>query len=221
MDGDIPTPVSEMTPEAAEAEIHSVQIDRDHPYWSDNHPGKDAAQERMTALYEVKAGAVGGASGTPDPADIEDADTGISTSPEFRQTIEDAMAAPETPDGYDFEDTKVKFGDDANWDGALESQMRPLFHAAGLSDTEANGLLNTFIEVQRSTPEQHEKMAVNTRITLQQRWGDDYNANMTVAANAAKKLGGENLISFLDNTGAGDHWNVIETLYRVGKRMGV
>jgi hypothetical protein len=82
-------------------------------------------------------------------------------------------------------------------------------------------LLNTFIEVQRSTPEQHEKMAVNTRITLQQRWGDDYNANMTVAANAAKKLGGENLITFLDETGAGDHWNVIETLHRVGKRMGV
>ena len=214
----VPAPVSEMAAEAADAEIHAVQIDKDHPYWSDNHPGKDAARERMAALYEIKAGVV---DDEPAPADIEDADTGISTSPQFRDAIEDAMAAPETPDGYDFEDTKLKFGDDANWDANLESQMRPLFHTAGLSDTDANGLLNTFIEVQRTTPEQHQKMKANTVIALEQRWGDDYNANLTTAQNAAMKLGGKNLISFLENTGAGDHWNVLETLHRGGQRMGV
>jgi hypothetical protein len=64
-------------------------------------------------------------------------------------------------------------------------------------------------------------MAANTRIALEQRWGDQYNANLTTAANAAMRLGGENLISFLENTGAGDHWNVLETLHRVGQRMGV
>lgn len=200
-----------------QAEINEIRTGA--AYNDSGHPQHTDTVARMSALYEAKHS--GGPTGEPEAADIEDADTGISTSPQFRDAIEDAMAAPETPDGYDFEDTKLKFGDDANWDANLESQMRPLFHTAGLSDTEANGLLNTFIEVQRTTPEQHAKMAANTRIALEQRWGDQYNANLTTAANAAMRLGGENLISFLDNTGAGDHWNVLETLHRVGQRMGV
>ena len=205
---------------AAQDQLDAMRADPNGAYMDSGHPRHQEAVDLGTALTEIVLTGKSGDEGS-EAADIQDEDTGLSTTPQFREAIADAMAPPETPDGYDFEDTKVKFGDDANWDGNLESQMRPLFHAAGLSDTEANGLLNTFIEVQRSPPEKHQKMAANTVTTLQQRWADDYNANMTTAVNAAMRLGGENLISFLDNTGAGDHWNVIETLYRVGKRMGV
>jgi len=155
------------------------------------------------------------------PAMQDDADTGMTVTNDFVETVADVMAPPETPEDYSFEDIKVKLGDDDAWDAGLEAQMRPVFHAAGLSDVEANGLVNTLIEVQKSTPEQHDRMTENTRITLQQRWGSDFVANLNTAKGAAQRLGGDELLAFIGNTRLGNQWNVVETLYRVGKRMGM
>ena len=108
----------------------------------------------------VKLGSPGRVSDEAAPAMHEDADTGMTVTNDFAETVADVMAPPETPEDYSFEDIKVRYGDDETWDADLEAQMRPIFHAAGLSDVEANGLVNTLIEVQGSTPEQHERMTM-------------------------------------------------------------
>jgi len=112
--------VATMSTEAAEAEIADVQGDPSHPYWSDNHPGKDAAKDRMTALYEVKSSG-DDYSDDPIPAYDTDADTGNSVTNDFQESIADAMAAPASPDDYDFTDLRVQHGDDETYDTELET----------------------------------------------------------------------------------------------------
>jgi hypothetical protein len=221
MDGD--ADIADITPDAAQAEINATRDDAGGAYWDSGHRDHGTSVDRVTALTEIVL------AGRSDdyfadeaaPAMQDDADTGMTVTNDFVETVADVMAPPETPEDYSFDDIKVKLGNDEAWDAGLEAEMRPIFHAAGLSDVEANGLVNTLIEVQNSTPEQHDRMTENTRITLQQRWGSEFAANLNTARGAAQRLGGNDFLKYLGETGLGNHWNVVETLYRVGQRMGM
>jgi hypothetical protein len=213
----VPTPVSEMTPEAADAEIAATNADPSLPYWSNNHPGKDAAKERMTALYEIAEGATGQAAGEPAPAYQDDPNTGISQTSDFDKQAEDLMAPADSPEAYDFDELKIQMGDDGNWDVEMEDKARGWFHTLGLSEAEGTAALKTYAEVIGYDDDQANQLRMSTQTVLDNKYGADLPAHLQAATGVARAAGGDELIQFLEDTGLGLNGPVIERLIRAAK----
>ena len=213
-------PVSEMTPAAVDAEIQSVMADTDHAYWSLNDPAKDAAKERMVALYERKAGA-GDTDGAdePTPAYQPNPETGISQTASFDQMAEDLMAPAASPDDYNFTGLRNQLGEDDGWDAEMETKARGWLHKLGLSEAEGEAALRTYAEISRYTDDQFTLMQISSEKVLTAKYGDELGANMEAAKRAAHSAGGDEFLAFLQDTRLGLHSPVIERLIRASKEL--
>jgi len=196
-----------------QGEIHEVQTS--DAYNDSGHPLHAETVAKMTSLYERKQ-ADGPADSSP-PAMVTDEETGNTVTNDFQETVEDAMAAPASPDDYDFSDLKVQYGDDETWDGELEIALRPVFHAAGMPDVEAQGFGKIYMEVQKMDPQQIDKMRQTTEQVLEQRHGS-YSEAMAIAERGAVAIGGMNLVHWLNDTGLAHNGQVIERLIIEGKK---
>jgi len=58
-----------------------------------------------------------------------------------------------------------------------------------------------------------------SEVVLKQEWGDNYDLNMAKAIHAAKKIGGDQLISLLDNTGLGNNPLLIKAFHKISKAV--
>ncbi|MBT7486548.1 MAG: hypothetical protein HN673_09290 [Rhodospirillales bacterium] len=197
-----------------QSEIHEVQTGE--AYNDSGHPEHASTVARMTELYEAKQGVA--PEDNSAPATLED-EHGNSVSSDFADNISEAMAAPASPDDYDFNDLRVQHGDDETYDIELETALRPVLHAAGMTDVEAHGFGKIYMEVQKMEPQQMEKMRESTQQVLEQRHGS-YSEAMAIAERGAIAIGGMELVHWLNDTGLAHNGQVVERLIIEGNKRG-
>ena len=205
--------VSAMSPDAAAKEITATLENPDHDYWKQGTPAHLRAVDRMTGLYEAKLGEAG-----EEPSELQ-AETGETRSPELEDEMAEVMTAPESPEEYSFD--KINPPPDVEWNHELEQDARGWFHAGGLSQVEVDGINAAMNDTMRRSDEQIARTREATITTLKLRLGNDgADAFIQRADDAARHLGGDDLINWLADTGLGADFRVLTALERAYTRLG-
>jgi hypothetical protein len=195
------TDAEPITPEAAAEEAAALNADRDGPLHNSGHPKHLDAIDRLATLLTAQ--------GAPS---VEGQD------PDLANLMEEAMPVPETPEAYDFSAFERPEG--AGWDTDQENMFRGFFHAAQLSQPEADQLMTI---ASSYAPEDSKPVdAEHTVTVLKARYrGDDeaLAADLKLAGEAVLKFGGQPLVDWLDATGLGNHLAFFDLALRKAKEM--
>jgi len=123
------------------------------------------------------------------------------------------IGRPEKPDGYDF-------GDD---EGVLDD-FREFAHQTGLSQDQAENILNLFGDIQEEEKTQRvkeiEDLALDTKINLQKEWGNKYEGKIDMATRAFAQFSSPELKSIMNETGLGNHPEMIRAFSKIGEILG-
>jgi len=133
---------------------------------------------------------------------------------------------PDEVSGYNLGDFKPPPG---AWDPKFAEGMLEDFHAAGLSNKQANEVMRSYGDRQGnlySTMQGAIQSAKNeTDKQLRTQWGDGYDANIEMAHRAFKHAFGDNAeqvaqIVLPDGRAMGDHPYFVEAFHRLSQTMG-
>ena len=120
---------------------------------------------------------------------------------------------PETPDGYDFGD-----------DGGDLDFYREAVHQIGLSQEQAQHMLDLYANVQEEQNEAQEKatadFAVESQIQLKREWQQNYDGNLDQAQRAFAQFSTPEFNEIMDETGLGNHPEVIKAFAKIGSMLG-
>ena len=124
------------------------------------------------------------------------------------------IGRPETPDGYDF-------GDDP--DNNLEFYKNAV-HELGLTQEQAQNMLELYAQVQEEQDSANKQSAsdyaVNSQIELKREWQGQYDANLDQAQRAFAQFSSPELNEMLDETGLGNHPELIKAFAKIGGMLG-
>mgnify|MGYP006127824379 FL=1 len=136
---------------------------------------------------------------------------------ENRESIWNQMGRPEQPNGYDF--TEFSGEDDTELDG-----FREFAHDSGFTQEQANNILNLYSNIleeeSNASTQQVEDQKVQTEIDLQREWGKNYDGKLDYAKRAFGQIGTPELSKLMDESGMGNHPEVIRAFSRVGEMLG-
>ncbi len=134
---------------------------------------------------------------------------------------------PETAEAYQF--PKILDADFMTQNGEFVSSMTSAFHSAGLSERQANTVVQSFLEGQNTLIEDHtakaQEVAESTRTELRKDWGDAYDAKMESVNEAATEMFGDGLDAFRmlqlnDGSFVGDNPFMVRVLAALGDTLG-
>jgi hypothetical protein len=135
---------------------------------------------------------------------------------ESRDSLWNQMGRPEQPNGYDF----TEYGDD---NGELDG-FREFAHETGLSQEQADSILGLYNNIQEEENsdyvQQMEDMKIQTQINLQREWGRNYDGKLDYAKRAYGQFGTPELSKLMDESGMGNHPEVIRAFSKVGEMLG-
>jgi hypothetical protein len=135
---------------------------------------------------------------------------------ESRDSLWNQMGRPEQPNGYDF----TEYGDD---NGELDG-FREFAHETGLSQQQADGILGLYSSIQEeesnASTQQTEDQKIQTQIDLQREWGKNYDGKLDYAKRAFGQIGTPELSKLMDESGMGNHPEVIRAFSKVGEMLG-
>ena len=135
---------------------------------------------------------------------------------ENRESIWNQLGRPEQPNGYNFDE----FGDE---NGELDG-FREFAHDSGLTQQQADNMLHLYNEIQEeehnASTQQMEDMKVQTEINLQREWGRNYDGKLDYAKRAFGQIGTPELSKLMDESGMGNHPEVIRAFSTVGEMLG-
>tara|TARA_R110000765_G_scaffold178074_2_gene283601 strand:- start:288 stop:1097 length:810 start_codon:yes stop_codon:yes gene_type:complete len=124
------------------------------------------------------------------------------------------LGRPEQANGYDF-------GEDV--DGVLDD-FKTFAHQNNFTQDQADNLLGLFSDMQEEDAQSEEQaiedLKVQTTIGLQRDWGRNYDGNLDYARRAYAQFGTAELTDVLDNSGFGNHPEVIKAFSKVGQLLG-
>ncbi len=125
------------------------------------------------------------------------------------------LGRPETAEGYDgvFGDLPDGF----EWQEDIQRGFLDAVHQAGLNPNQARHLVSWYENWQRDIGLESDRVLGETEGNLRQEWGPNYDANISLASRAVAKVGGEPLQKLLDDTGMGNHPDMIRAFTRVGR----
>ena len=141
------------------------------------------------------------------PKDEDDADG--------YDALYERLGRPASPDGYDFDALPGELVDEG-----LLGWFREAAHGAGLSARQAVTLFDAWrvMAADRAQAAQHTRQQAQDDAVeaLRDKWGDDFDRQMTAARQAAQRFGGEQLDALQHTLGLAP---VTEILARVGAAM--
>lgn len=141
-----------------------------------------------------------------------------------------ALGVPEAVDGYKYE--RPEFPETFEFTEGMQTQETAFIakaHELGLTPTQLKGVLDFHYGNVGSDHETVAKTLQQGRekaeAALKKEWGEDYKANTTMAASAAKIYGGDEFVQFLSNLTAGgvqlsNHPLVVKAFAEIGRHMG-
>ena len=154
------------------------------------------------------------------PAPEQKAETKEETSKEEKS--EEKSEKSDVPESYEF-----KAPDGMELDTELVSEFDPIAKELGLSQEGAQKLVDMYAGkiLPRMQAQQAELMAetvaqwADTAKADKEFGGDEFDANMGIAKHALEKFGSEDLVSYLNESGLGNHPEMIRAFYRIGKAI--
>ena len=128
--------------------------------------------------------------------------------------IYNKLGRPEQANDYDF-------GED---DEGVLDDFKEFAHHNNLTQDQADNLLGLFSDLQEEDAKNEEQamedLKVETTIGLQRDWGKNYDGNLDYARRAYAQFGTPELTEIMDNTGFGNHPEVIKAFSKVGQLLG-
>jgi len=148
---------------------------------------------------------------------------GEAAKPEELDAFYNALGRPEKPEAYSFGKPEG-LPEGIPYDENLETQMKQVFHSAGLNDQQGQAVFKAFmdnysgkyLETAKQMKEVHERDVAE----LKRIWGDDVEEMQNKASRAATKLGGERFAKYLKDSGLGQKPIFIHFLNQVFELIG-
>jgi hypothetical protein len=129
---------------------------------------------------------------------------------------------PALPAGYAI--TRPDMPEGMAWDEAFEQAALPVAHKLGLTPAQLQGLAEFYARHQSEAGfgalRQRASDENAAREALRAEWGAHFDTKVAQAARAARYFGGEALVSMLDETGLGNHPELVRAFARAGALLG-
>ena len=123
------------------------------------------------------------------------------------------IGRPERSEDYEFGDEN----------GELDG-FRAFAHDTGLTQDQANSILSLYGEMQEeqetAQKEGIDELRTNTTVALQKEWGKNFEGNMDYAKRAYSQFATPGLSEVLDETGLGNHPEMIRAFSKIGQLLG-
>lgn len=123
------------------------------------------------------------------------------------------IGRPEQASGYEFNDEN----------GELDA-FREFAHDTGLTQEQANSILNLYGEMQEDEQtidaQQRENDQIDTAVQLQKEWGKNYDGKLDYAKRAFAQFASPELSQLMDSTGLGNNAEMLRVFAKVGEMMG-
>ncbi|HEX6215298.1 MAG TPA: hypothetical protein VFZ38_10790 [Vicinamibacterales bacterium] len=209
------------------SEQTSVQNSTESPAAVQQQPGAtDAGKPDATVLGDVKfdkqADATGADKGAAADADkSKPADDKAAETPEQKAAREAAEAAAKVPEKYEF-----KLPDGIALDQAASDLFTPKFKELGLTQAQAQGLVDTYVSALKSNAESDEasfaqqtKDWETTARADKEIGGAKFDESKSLAHKTMSAFGSPELVNLMNTTGFGNHPELIRFFARVGKSI--
>ena len=141
-----------------------------------------------------------------------------NATPEEMNAFYDRLGRPKE---YEFTKAELPAGMDYNED--MEKQMKTLMHSAGLTNKQANDLNNGYLKymseqfTNQKTADENQK--AEWYKTLKTDLGKAFDEQVDLSQRAARELGGDDFLTWLDNTGQGNNPMFVKMFAKVGQMM--
>ena len=142
---------------------------------------------------------------------------GADATPDARQQfwakIDTLRGVPEKPDAY-----TITPPEGLTFDDGLVGDFRAVAHRLKLNQEQVAGLTHWFTGSPVGNPQlAGESLRAGAVTQLKAAWGGAYAHNLQVAAQGAKQIGGPKIMALLESSGLGNHPDVVEFFWRLGK----
>jgi len=139
----------------------------------------------------------------------------------FNEWAQTHLKAPKDGKSYDFKDLKLPTGMKLEESGIAEFSEN--FAKAGLTNTQAKAILEPFFaksaEMQAAEVTKRAELAQSSTLTLQKKWGTDFQKKMNSAQMALDTLGGKELSKLASESGLNNRAEFIEFLANSAELM--
>lgn len=142
---------------------------------------------------------------------------GADSKPEDVAAFRKAMGVPDTPDGYQINRPELALN--GNWNPELEKQFLALAHQQHLPPATVQSLLTFYGQMEARKVAEGQRQAQEVMTTLRREMGPNYEANLGRANRAVSQFGGEELVTYLAETGLGRHPAMIKTFVNIANAM--
>lgn len=126
------------------------------------------------------------------------------------------LGRPESADGYQFPLPEPAAGE---WNPDAVGAFKKAAHGLGLTPRQAQGLMQMYVDMERSALKQREGSSQAQIGELQGEWGAAFKNNLAIAKSATRQLFGQRFINMLNRTGLGDDPDLIRGMLEVGKGL--
>ncbi len=131
---------------------------------------------------------------------------------------EDFLVAPALPEDISFQ--ALELPDGFEEDAAEIEQCREWLYSAEIPQATIDGVIKTYARFLTLTESQIEAEGRAARESLMQRYGDNFERALHLAASAAHSIGGEELLHYLDVSGLGNDFSTIKAFVDLAERKG-
>jgi hypothetical protein len=140
-----------------------------------------------------------------------------NSTPEEINEFYGKLGRPETAEDYGVEFPELPEGN--YWDDDAKNGFLNAAHTAGLNQTQVEQILGWYGDYSMDVNLKGDQAIQNTTVELKKHWGERFDGNIALTQRAVAKLGGVELQAVLDETGLGNHPDLIRAFHRAGKLM--
>lgn len=127
------------------------------------------------------------------------------------------LGRPESPEKYEFKRPTVAEG--VKYDEDMEKAFKGIAHKNGLSTRQAQGILDSYNELQAGRMSKFTGAMEEGVTGLKKEWGQSFDRNIELARQSVRKLGGDEMVSLLEETGLGNHPAMIKFFSKMGEQI--
>ena len=117
--------------------------------------------------------------------------------------------------------------DDEKLDHGLFNKLLPMFQEANITQEALNGIVSSYAEHVEEAAKAHGDKMIEKYQDIKNEWkndtqkalGNEIKQNLVFVGNALKQFGSPELVELMNETGTGDHIEVIKAWAKVGKHF--
>lgn len=127
------------------------------------------------------------------------------------------LGRPASSEGY--APTRPALHPAISWDEPMEKDFLAVSHKVGLNGPQVQALLDWYGRALNTNFAAASEGVAHTLETLQTEWGGAFPRNLALGQRIVKEYGGDELVTFLNETGMGNHPAVVRFMAKVGHAL--